>query len=194
MSEYALFSESSAVAINILLIRVPSLDFTSPFFSLHTRYWCLIFFYKRDFCIDTQANIKLFTLNRAALLWTQFIYSLKFLSLNSPTLINFTMITSYFFLGQRLHVLQRYLHITVNSLGNLSISFQRYNKSCKQKLQIAQLPPVFDSFFTFSFFNFSVGFAGSHIASHTLFLSSAQKSFIKQTLDALRWFKSSILS
>jgi hypothetical protein len=96
------------------------------------------------------------------------------------------MITSYFFLGQRLHVLQRYLHITVNSLGNLSISFQRYNKSCKQKLQIAQLPPVFDSFFTFSFFNFSVGFAGSHIASHTLFLSSAQKSFVKQTLDALR--------
>jgi hypothetical protein len=55
------------------------------------------FFYKRDFCIDTQANIKLFTLNRAALLWTRFIYSLKFLSLNSLTLINFTMITSYFF-------------------------------------------------------------------------------------------------
>lgn len=88
------------------------------------------FFYKRDFCIDTQANIKLFTLNRAALLWTQFIYSLKFLSLNSPTLINFTMITSYFFLGQRLHVLQRFTGQFINFISTLQQILQTKIANC----------------------------------------------------------------
>jgi hypothetical protein len=63
---------------------------------------------------------------------------------------------------------------------HFNITTNLANKNCKL--------PSFLQFLTltFSFFNFSVGFAGSHIASYTLFLSSAQKSFIKQTLDALR--------